>query len=180
MTACEINGVLKKADKKVENGVLYFLEVPRLSGTIDTLMVITPDDDLPEGEVHIKGHVEAAWMPKLGVPTFIVPHTVTPGPSDGVSKTVITGAIKEDPVVRAARDKKTLSTILVTTDEGTIPVLLWGRNASRAESDFQAGDMVAVEGRLQSREYSTRAGGRRTAYELSAKTFGPAGERGAL
>lgn len=189
MTSCEINGILRKSNTKFDNGVLYWLEVPRRSETgdtekpaVDTLMVIVPEETLPEGCVHIVGHVEAAWLPGFGVPTFVVPHTVVPfeGPLDGLSRTTITGSIKEDPVMRTTHQKKTLSTVLVITDEGTIPVLLWGKNAEKAQNEFQAGDIVDVVGRLKSRIYRPKNGiGPRTAYELSAKTFEPAG-RGAV
>ena len=53
-----------------------------------------------------------------------------------------------------------------------LPVSAWG-GAARYASDLAVGDRIALEGRLQSRDYIKRLDGqplRRTAYEVSAAT----------
>lgn len=52
-----------------------------------------------------------------------------------------------------------------TTD--FIPCIAWGKTAEFINKYFHKGDMTVVSGRLQSRNYQTQDGAKRTAYEVS-------------
>lgn len=178
MNKIEVSGNLKKGDRKYASGYFYQLDVARRSGTVDTLMVLSTDDRLMEGDVFITGHVRSEYIHGLGVPVFIVPEKVEAmqDGTDGFSETVITGTLKADPACHNTRTSKVISTVLVITDEGTVPVLLWGGTAKKAAETYKAGDRIQVAGRLQSRNYPDRKGNEHTTYELSANRIEPAPE----
>lgn len=168
MTEITISGNLRRGEGEYDSGKVYWLDVARKSGTVDTLMVLSPKEDLITGDVHIKGQIKAEFIKGMGVPTFIVPESVEAGEADGVSEAVIEGTLKNVPKCRSTSKAKIITTIIIKTDEGHIPVILWGSVAKRAERSFQAGIRLKVMGRIQSREYPDRKGNKRTAYEVSA------------
>lgn len=183
MNQIKISGVLKKGDRKYPQGQLYWLDVTRRSGTVDTLMVLSADEDLEEGEVTISGVLKSDFIYSVGVPAFIMPEIVEPGSEEGVSEAVVTGRLKKDLEVRVtgkhkdANPKKKpmdLCNVLVVTEDGQIPVLLWEGLARSAAKKFKAGDEVKVTGRLQSRSFMDRKREHHTTYELSAFAIEPA------
>ena len=48
-----------------------------------------------------------------------------------------------------------------------IPCIAWAKNADFIQQYFHKGDMLIIQGRLQSRNYETQDGQRRIAYEVS-------------
>lgn len=48
-----------------------------------------------------------------------------------------------------------------------IPCIAWAKNADFIQKYFHKGDMIVILGRLQSRNYETADGKKRTAYEVS-------------
>lgn len=173
MNRIRIHGILRRGDKEYVPGYLYWLDVARRSGTIDRLIVLSPDPALIEGEVYITGHLHAEYLDKVGVPVFIVPEAVEPGISDGTSRAELTGIIKADPICRFTVGAKTpIASIILKTDEGPIPVIVWGGNAKRAAERLKAGMEVRVVARLQSRMYPDKNGDEHTTYELSASQIG--------
>lgn len=48
-----------------------------------------------------------------------------------------------------------------------VPCMAWGKTADFISNYFHKGDMVIISGRLQSRNYQTQDGAKRTAYEVS-------------
>ena len=180
MNEIKICGNLRKEDKKYEDGHLYLLEVKRKSGFLDKLMVLSPDDTLTCGSVCITGHIKSDYIEGLGVPVFIIPDMVEsvgkddrelkPENGDYFSRTTITGKLKTAPVCRKIKDGF-ISTVLVVTEDGTVPVLLWNDTAKAAAEKYKAKDEVKVSGRLQSRDYPDKNGVWHTTYELSARKF---------
>lgn len=169
MNKIEVYGNLTKTDKKYVPGYVYELAIRRKSGTIDTIMVISPESGLMEGSVHITGHVRSEYIHGVGVPVFIVPEMIEAGTEEsGFSETVVTGTLKDVPKCRSTKSGKAVATILVITEEGTIPTLLWGGNATSTAETYKAGDRIRVTGRMQSREYPDKKGNIHTTYELSA------------
>lgn len=163
-----ISGTLKKGGTDYRQGYLYILEVPRKSGAVDSLMVISKTPGLMEGPVKITGHVRSEYIHKIGVPVYIVPEKIESVEDLGESRTTVTGRLKEDPVCRHTKKGKSVSTILLVTNDGTVPVLLWGKDAEEVSEKYKGGDMLTASGRLRSREYPDKKGQTRTAYELSA------------
>lgn len=170
-----ITGILKKGDMEYPQGCLYILEVPRKSGDMDSLMVFSRTPGLMEGPVKITGHVKSEYIHKIGVPVYIVPEKIEPAEETGMSRTTVTGRLKEDPVCRHTKKGKSVSTILLVTNDGTVPVLLWGKNAEEVSEKYKGGDMLTASGRLRSREYPDKKGQTRTTYELSASRVGLSG-----
>ena len=148
------------------------------SGTMDRLMVLA-DGIVPDGRVRIRGKVKSAYLRGAGVPTFIEAESVEPIEGSGtcVSEAVVDGMVRSDPVCRKIEARggdgsghgagKHICTLLLQTDGGTVPAVLWGKDAESAPGRFRPGDMVRVSGRLQSRRYHTKEGGQKTAYSLS-------------
>lgn len=173
MNQIKVNGNLRKGDGQYELGHVYWLDVARKSDTVDTLMVISPEDNLIEGNVCVKGHMKAAWIKDMGVPVFIVPESVEAAENDGTSEAIVTGTVKRDLVLRKTHGGRQIVTLLLVTDEGQIPVLLWNGTAKNAVSRYKAGDKVRIKGRLQSRTYKSRKTNDKTTYELSAGRIDP-------
>lgn len=169
MNNIEVIGTLRDGEKEYKQGHLYLLDAPRKSDTIDTLMVFA-NEELPVGPVKVTGKLQSGYIHKVGVPTYILPETIEALESvDALSDASITGTLKKDPVCRQTKKNKNICTILVVTDDGTVPVLLWGDVAKEAPEKYRAGDRLNVRGRLQSREYPGKDEGKRTAWELSAR-----------
>lgn len=171
MNEVKIHGDLRRGDETCAPGHVYWLDVKRNSGVTDTLLVLSPDDSLPTGSVHIRGYLKAEYICNMGVPVFIVPVEVTEGISDGVSETVITGTLKKAPKCKETRlQNKILAKFMLITENGPVPVLAWNSVAKKAEETMKPGDNVKVVGRMQGREYPDRNGEWHRTYELSART----------
>lgn len=166
MNSIKINGVLSAGGKKYKQGHLYNLEVARKSGTVDTVIVLG-EEGLQEGPVHIEGALKADYIHTLGVVTYIVPEKVEEGEADGYSRGEVTGILKSEPVCRKTNGGKSIASLLLKTDDGVVPVILWGVNAEKSDM-YRRGDELTATGRMQSRPYTNKKGERHTAYELSA------------
>lgn len=166
MNRCRINGVLTKTDETFGPRHIYHIEVLRSSQDTDSLLVISERDDLPEGKVTIEGHVCSDYFRKKGVFVYIVPDDVWES-DEPVSETTAEGVIKNDVVPRLTKKGRDICTLVLITDDGHIPVILWGRSAKKAAEKFRKGDTVTATGRLQRRDYPLRNGGMKTTYEIS-------------
>lgn len=171
MNKITINGILRKGNARYNPGHVYWLDVTRKSGTVDTLLVLSPDAGLTEGSIRITGHMAAEYLKEFGVPVYIVPEAIEECNEDNVSEAVITGILKDNPLCRKTHGGKSITSLRIKTDKGQIPAILWGSTATDAANTFHAGDMVKVTGRLQSREYPSKKGGSRTTYELSGNNI---------
>lgn len=180
MNTIVIEGDLAKDDGRsgMKLDKLYWLSSERKSGTMDRLMVFA-DGVVPDGRVRIRGKVKSAYLRGAGVPTFIEAESVEPIEGSGtcISEAVVDGTVRSDPVCRKIEARggdgsgrgagRHICTLLLQTDGGTVPAVLWGKDAEDAPARFRPGDMVRVSGRLQSRRYHTKEGGQKTAYSLS-------------
>ena len=189
MNRIKASGTITRDDgtfgKESEN--LYWLDVRRNSGTVDRLMVFA-DGEVPEGEVTVEGTVKAAYRKGLGVPAFIEAAGVVPAQEgeQGMNKAHVDGTLKEDPVCREVPRKdegrpdrtgpRYISSVILRTDKGPVPVVLWGSMAKKAAEELHAGDRLEAGGRMQSRRYRTKDGRKRTAYELSASSLKKVGD----
>lgn len=179
MTKININGILTKTKDKCIHKQVYTLEVTRRSGTVDTLLVLSEKDDLPEGTVRIEGnlHASVSYIHSIKcVPVVIFPDVVEPDENNGYSMSEVIGTLKEKPKCRKIKNGLSLASVLIKTEDGPIPVLVWGDKAEEAEKNLKAGDLVKAEGRLQSRTYPDRKKEWHTTYELSSKGLIPVNE----
>lgn len=177
MNRCKINGTLAKTGDTFGPRHIYNLEVPRMGDGIDTLLVVSSDGDLPEDRVTIEGTVRAEYFRGKGVLVYIEPETVKSA-DENVSATTVTGTLKNDPVAYKTKRGRDVCTLILITEGGPVPVIVWGKTAKNAPDDFKSGDILTAEGRLQSREYPTRDGGRKTTYEVSVGRGNPEIKKG--
>lgn len=89
----------------------------------------------------------------------------------------IMGRLAADPQIRQTTTGKCVTGFTLAVDRGRkdangqyqtdwVPCVAWGNQAEFICKYFQKGSMIALEGRLQSRQYQTKEGQNRTAIEV--------------
>lgn len=162
----------------------FVLEVERLSGALDLLPVIVPeqvlcDMDLSGGSVlEVTGQIRsfnsrAATGRKLIISVFA--ETLTAMEGEPVNDVALTGVICKMPIYRRTPLGREICDVMLAVNRpyrrtDYIPCIFWGKTAA-AVQQAQVGQTVALTGRLQSRDYVKileEGSERRTAYEVSA------------
>ena len=98
------------------------------------------------------------------------------------------GRLARDPELRQTTTGKQVATFTMAVDRGRkdangksvadwIPVIAWERAAEFAYKWLTKGQMVAVDGRLQSRTYTDKAGTNRTVLEVVANNINFCGSK---
>lgn len=98
------------------------------------------------------------------------------------------GRLARDPELRQTNTGKQVATFTLAVDRGRrdangksvadwIPVIAWERAAEFAYKWLTKGQMVAVDGRLQSRTYTARDGTSRTVLEVVANNINFCGSK---
>lgn len=98
------------------------------------------------------------------------------------------GRLARDPELRQTNTGKQVATFTLAVDRGRkdangksvadwIPVIAWERAAEFAYKWLTKGQMVAVDGRLQSRTYTAKDGTNRTALEVVANNINFCGSK---
>lgn len=97
---------------------------------------------------------------------------------------VIMGRLVRDPELRQTQSGKDVASFTVACDRNRkdapadfIPVTAWDKTAQFVCRYFQKGSLIAVDGRLQSRQYQDKAGNNRTAIEILANNVNFAGSK---
>lgn len=96
-----------------------------------------------------------------------------------LNSVILIGRLVADPQLRYAPSGKAVSTMRLAVDRGTvnqqgqretdfIDVVCWDRIAENVANNLQKGRLVAVQGRLQLRQYTTSQGERREKAEVVA------------
>lgn len=162
----------------------FFLEVPRLSGTVDLLPVIAEESllntfDLSGGEMlHICGQVRSHNMntdSKRRLLIFVFASSITAEDGEPINEVVLEGAVCREPTYRRTPLGREICDIMLAVPRAFhradyLPCILWGRTAQDG-SRCRTRDQLRIYGRLQSRIYTkvTENGPEeRTAYEISA------------
>lgn len=164
----------------------FFLEVTRLSGTIDRLQILAPEfllDSVPaeEGDClcvsgQIRSHNQrSAAGHRLLISVLAQTLNVCTAPHD--NQVELTGVICKEPIYRRTPLGREICDLMLAVNRAYrradyLPCILWGRCAQEAAA-CEVGTTLAVTGRLQSRQYIKRMDGaaeQRTAYEISAIT----------
>ncbi|HEY3363888.1 MAG TPA: single-stranded DNA-binding protein [Symbiobacteriaceae bacterium] len=94
---------------------------------------------------------------------------------------VLIGRLTKDPELRYTTSGKAVATLRLAVDRGTkdpqgnnevdwIDCVVWEKTAETAANYLQKGRLVAVQGRLQIRQYETREGQKREKAEVVAST----------
>ena len=159
----------------------FFLAVPRLSGTPDTLPVLLPEVLLPQipgdGPLQIRGQLRS-FNNRSGVGSRLVLTVyaldIQPGTGEACNQIFLTGSLCKPPVFRRTPLGRSICDLMLAVSRrygraDYLPVITWGQLAVQA-SRLTVGDPVALEGRVQSRVYHkvTEEGTQeRVAYEVS-------------
>jgi single-strand DNA-binding protein len=94
---------------------------------------------------------------------------------------VLIGRLTRDPELRYTQTGKAVATLRLAVDRGTtnpqgeretdfIDVVVWDKQAETVANYLQKGRLVAVQGRLQIRNYETQEGQRREKAEVVANS----------
>lgn len=162
----------------------FYLEVSRLSGAIDRLQILAPEELLAstcvtEGDaLTVEGQIRsfnnrAPKGRKLIISVLAEAIAVTDGPH--ANQVLLQGVICKEPIFRRTPLGREICDVMLAVNRpyhraDYLPCILWGRCAQEV-SDYPVGTVLSITGRLQSREYLKVIDGvaeQRTAYEISA------------
>ena len=164
----------------------FLLEVPRLSGTVDTLPVIAEEGilnsfGLSDGEMlTVAGQVRSHNVRSDGkrhLLIFVFANAIICEDGEPINDCVLEGPICREPTYRRTPLGREICDVMLAVPRAFkradyLPCILWGRTALEV-SRCHTRDRVQICGRLQSRSYTkvTENGSEeRTAYEISALT----------
>lgn len=95
----------------------------------------------------------------------------------------IMGRLVRDPELRQTQSGKDVASFTIACDRNRkeapadfVPVTAWDKTAQFVCRYFRKGSLIAVDGRLQSRQYQDKAGNNRTAIEIVANNVHFAGK----
>ena len=162
----------------------FYLEVPRLSGAVDTLPVIAEENilnaaNLSDGEMFtVTGQIRSHNIRKDGrrhLLIFVFASGIVCEDGEPLNEAVIEGLICREPTYRRTPLGREICDVMMAVPRAFkradyLPCILWGRTALEAAS-CHTRDCLRVYGRLQSRVYTkvTDSGSEeRTTYEISA------------
>ena len=162
----------------------FYLEVSRLSGAIDRLQILAPEELLAstcvsEGDaLTVEGQIRsfnnrAPKGRKLIISVLAEAIAVTDGTH--ANQVLLQGVICKEPIFRRTPLGREICDVMLAVNRpyhraDYLPCILWGRCAQEV-SDYPVGTVLSITGRLQSREYLKVIDGvaeQRTAYEISA------------
>ena len=164
----------------------FSLEVPRLSGTVDTLPVIAQEEilneiDLSDGEMlTVTGQIRSHNVRTDGrrhLMIFVFASALTCEDGEALNDAELEGFLCREPIYRRTPLGREICDVMLAVPRAFqradyLPCILWGRTAQEA-SRCHTRDKIGITGRLQSRVYTklTEEGAEeRTAYEISALT----------
>ena len=164
----------------------FLLEVPRLSGAVDILPVVTEEAilnrlDLSGGEMlTVTGQIRSHNVRTDGIRhllIFVFAADITAGDGEPINEVVLQGPLCKEPIYRRTPLGREICDVMLAVPRAFrradyLPCILWGTTAQQA-SRCHIREELRIYGRLQSRIYTklTDDGPQeRTAYEISALT----------
>lgn len=162
----------------------FFLEVPRLSGAVDTLPIIAEADilellDLSGGDMltvtgQIRSH-NVRLDGKRHLLIFVFASSIIAEDGEPINDVILEGPICREPTYRRTPLGREICDVMLAIPRAFrradyLPCILWGKTAQQA-SVCHTRDRIRVYGRLQSRTYTKlteRGAEERIAYEISA------------
>ena len=172
----------------------FLLEVPRLSGVVDTLPVIAEDTvlntlDLSGGSLLcVRGQVRSHNLRENGrrhLSVFVFASGIAATEGETVNRVQLDGILCREPTYRRTPLGREICDVMLAVPRAFhradyLPCILWGKVAAQA-ADCGVGYRMLLDGRLQSRIYTKltdQGPEERTTYEVSALTaeFPPAQE----
>lgn len=169
-----------------KNFYRFSLEVPRLSGTVDVLPVITNEALLNELDLSggsmltVCGQVRSHNIRENGIRRlmiFVFATGIVAEEGDPINEVTVSGPLCKEPIYRRTPLGREICDVMLAVPRifrraDYLPCILWGRTAQEL-SECHVRDRVQIFGRLQSRPYTklTEEGPvDRVAYEISALT----------
>jgi single-stranded DNA-binding protein len=167
----------------------FLLEVPRLSGAVDTLPVVAELTlleglDLLQGErLTIQGQIRSHnHTDESGrhLMIFAFANSIVPEAGEPVNDVTVEGLLCRQPTFRRTPLGREICDAMLAVPRAFrradyLPCILWGRTAQEI-SRCAIRDRITIQGRLQSRiytKYQNDVPCERTAYEISALTAAP-------
>ena len=164
----------------------FLLEVPRLSGAVDTLPVIAEESLLgqidPSGGEYltVKGQIRShncRTENSRRLLIFVFAESIVAEDGEPINDCILEGPLCREPTYRRTPLGREICDVMLAVPRAFrradyLPCILWGRTAQEA-SACHTRDVIRICGRLQSRSYTklTEFGPQeRTAYEISALT----------
>ena len=164
----------------------FLLEIPRLSGAVDTLPVIAGQERLSElplspgrrltvrGQIRSHNQTDATGRHLM---IFVFASELFPEDGEPVNEAAVSGLLCREPTFRRTPLGREICDAMLAVARAFrradyLPCILWGRTAQEI-SRCHTRDRIEIQGRLQSRIYTKYVGDvpvERTAYELSALT----------
>ena len=164
----------------------FYLEVPRLSGAVDILPVITQADtldriDLSAGSMlTVSGQIRSHNIRTDGtrhLMIFVYATDILAEEGEPLNDVTLEGPLCKEPIFRRTPLGREICDVMLAVPRAFrradyLPCILWGRTAQEV-SQCHTRDCIRLQGRLQSRIYTkmTDEGPQeRVAYEISALT----------
>lgn len=164
----------------------FFLEVPRLSGFVDTLPVIAEEGILNDmdlsggGMLTVTGQIRSHNVRSDGrrhLLIFVFAASIRCEDGEPINDVILEGPICREPTYRRTPLGREICDVMLAVPRAFkradyLPCILWGRTALEV-SQCHTRDRIHICGRMQSRVYTkvTEEGSEeRTAYEVSALT----------
>lgn len=164
----------------------FFLEVPRLSGAVDTLPVVASETllnsmDLSGGEMlTVTGQIRSHNTRDIGkrhLLIFVFAASIVCEDGEPINTVLLEAIACREPNYRRTPMGREICDVMMAVPRAFrrsdyLPCIFWGRIAQEAAL-CHTGDRIRLTGRLQSRIYTklTEFGSEeRTAYEVSALT----------
>ena len=164
----------------------FSLQVPRLSGTVDTLPVIAEEGilqntDISDGEMlTVAGQIRSHNVRSDGkrhLLIFVFANAILCEDGQPINDVILEGPICREPTYRRTPLGREICDVMLAIPRAFrradyLPCILWGRTALEV-SRCHTRDILQIRGRLQSRIYTKvmeNSTEERTAYEISALT----------
>ena len=164
----------------------FFIEVPRLSGAVDTLPVIADEDVLNQTDLSggamltVTGQIRSYNERTDGIRhllIFVFATKIVIEDGEPINEVVLEGALCREPTYRLTPLGGEICDAMLAIPRAFhradyLPCILWGRIAQEV-SQCHTRDVICVRGRLQSRIYTKQSDTgiqERVAYEISALT----------
>ena len=164
----------------------FLLEVPRLSGAVDTLPIIVQEEILAQADLSggdmltVAGQIRSHNVRSDGkrhLLIFVFANAILCEDGDPINDVVLEGPICREPTYRRTPLGREICDVMLAVPRAFkradyLPCILWGRTALEV-SQCHTRDVLRICGRLQSRTYTKVTEDRseeRTAYEISAMT----------
>ena len=164
----------------------FLLEVPRLSGAVDTLPVIAEEGillgtDLSDGNMlTVAGQIRSHNIRSGGkrhLLIFVFANAIVCEDGEAINDVILEGPVCREPTYRRTPLGREICDVMLAIPRAFrradyLPCILWGRTALDV-SRCHTRDILRIHGRMQSRNYTkiTENGTEeRTAYEISALT----------